>query len=412
MTDPDAAPAVDELAVGDLLELEVGPVAHGGHCVARYQGRVVFVRLALPGERVRAELTQVRTGSFCRADAVQVLRAHPDRVAAPCTHFGICGGCDFQHAAPALQRELKASVVAEQLRRLAGVELAVTVQELPGDGLGWRTRVRWALDQDGAIGPRRARSHRVVAVSGPAPCRIAAEGLSETAAVLDVPPAVAAARRGRRGELPEVTLVRRPGGRPLSVWQGEPAPVVTERAVGRDFEVAGDGFWQVHPAAPDVLAAAVRSALGGRLPAGGTAWDLYGGVGIFAAVLAELVGAGGRVLTVESEESASALAAANLASLPQVSAVTGRVDAVLPELPGPVDAIVLDPPRSGAGRQLCDDLAGCDPAVIVYVACDPAALGRDTAALQAAGYRLDSLRAFDCFPQTHHVECVAAFVRN
>lgn len=187
MTDPDSAPAVDELAVGDVLELEVGPVAHGGHCVARYQGRVVFVRLALPGERVRAELTQVRTGSFCRADTIQVLQAHPDRVAAPCTHFGICGGCDFQHAAPALQRELKASVVAEQLRRLAGVELAVTVEELPGDGLGWRTRVRWALDQEGAIGPRRARSHRVVAVSRSAPCRIAAEGLSETAAVLDVP---------------------------------------------------------------------------------------------------------------------------------------------------------------------------------------------------------------------------------
>jgi len=123
------------------------------------------------------------------------------------------------------------------------------------------------------------------------------------------------------------------------------------------------------------------------------------------------------VLTVEGDRAASALATANLADLPQVLAVTDRVDAalarpvdVLPQMHGPVDAVVLDPPRSGAGPQLCATIAGRGPAVIVDVACDPAALGRDAAALAAAGYRLDSLRAFDAFPQTHHVECVAVFL--
>ena len=111
------------LAVDDVIELQVGAVAHGGHCVARHQGRVVFVRHALPGERVYARVTEARKGSFARADAVDVLDAADGRVSAPCPHFepGGCGGCDFQHASAELQWDLKATVVAEQLRRLGGV---------------------------------------------------------------------------------------------------------------------------------------------------------------------------------------------------------------------------------------------------------------------------------------------------
>jgi tRNA/tmRNA/rRNA uracil-C5-methylase (TrmA/RlmC/RlmD family) len=441
VTEPERAP--DDLAVGDVVELLVGPVAHGGHCVARFDGRVVFVRYGLPGERVRARITEAKPGSFCRAEAVEVLDPHPARVPPPCDHFhpGGCGGCDFQHAGDGLQRELKAAVVSEQLRRLAGVDLRVAVIPLPGDGFGWRTRVRWALDDDGRIGPRRFRSHLVEAVGPAAPCLIAAPGLSEMAAVVDVPQGVrprgtAQRRAGRRahGEVrrdgrpgpagPEVTLVS-PEAAPdtgenravLAIWPGEPVPTVLESAAGRSFEVMADGFWQVHPAAADTLAAAVDAAVADRLPTGGTGWDLYGGVGLFAAVLATRVGTTGRVLSVEQDRAASALAAANLADLPQVLTIADRVDAmlsrpadVLPEAHRQVDAVVLDPPRSGAGAELCRRIAAREPAVIVYVACDPAALGRDTAALLAAGYRLDTLQAFDCYPQTHHVECVARFL--
>lgn len=480
MTDGNVPVRGDDLAVGDVVEMDIGPVAHGGHCVARFDGRVVFVRHGLPGERVRARMTEVRPGSFCRAEVLDVLAADPGRVVAPCAHFhpGGCGGCDFQHASSALQRELKAAVVAEQLRRLAGLELDVTVTPLPGDGFGWRTRVRWALDEDGRIGPRRYRSHLVEAVGPQTPCLIAAPGLTELAAVLEVPETVrlrrvAAGRqvsgreasgrdapgrevlgrgvsgrdtgrasgragsrgrregRGRRGgerreqpsrsgagSGPEVSLVAT-GGTPLAVWEGAgpTAPTVTELAAGRSFEVAADGFWQVHPAAADTLAAAVDLAVADHLQPGGTAWDLYGGVGLFAAVLAARVGSAGRVLTVEQDRAASVLAAANLADLPQVLAVTDRVDAMLsrpadllPAAHGRLDAVVLDPPRSGAGAQLCRRIAERKPAVIVYVACDPAALGRDTAALLSSGYRLDGLQAFDCFPQTHHVECVVTFL--
>jgi tRNA/tmRNA/rRNA uracil-C5-methylase (TrmA/RlmC/RlmD family) len=398
--------------------LDIGAVAHGGHCVARWNGRVVFVRHALPGERARVRISDVSHAGYFRADAVEILSADPRRVTPRCGHFrpGGCGGCDFQHADGQLQRELKAAVVAEQLSRIAGVHRSVEVQALPGDGYDWRTRVRWALDADGRIGPRAARSHQVVPISGAQPCEIAAPGLSELVTALDVPARVREQRRGRgsgtRAKLPEVTLTHAGDGIPIAVWKcaGEDAPRLTETVAGHDFSVAADGFWQVHPAAAETLYGAVSEALDGVALTGRTGWDLYGGVGLFAAELAERVGPTGSVITVEGDPGATELAAANLAALPQVRAENGRVEQVLERLPERVDAIVLDPPRSGAGRGVCAALADRAPAVIVYVACDPAALARDTAALADAGYTLDTLRAFDCFPQTHHVECVARFL--
>ncbi|WP_051266431.1 class I SAM-dependent RNA methyltransferase [Nakamurella lactea] len=405
--------------IGDEVELEIGAVAHGGHCVARWDTRVVFVRHALPGERARVRLTDVSHAGYFRADAIAILRPDARRVTPRCGHFrpGGCGGCDFQHADPVRQLELKAAVVAEQLSRIAGIERQVQVEALPGRvdgdaGYGWRTRVRWALDADGRIGPRAARSHQVVGISVAAPCEIAAPGLTELATVLEVPERVRRLRGGGHRKLPEVTLTHAADGAPIAVWAGAGAevPLITETVAGRDFSVAADGFWQVHPEAAAVLYAAVGEAFDGVELTGGTAWDLYGGVGLFAAELADRVGPTGAVLTVEGDATATESAAANLADLPQVRAVNGRVEQVLDELADRVDAVVLDPPRSGAGRAVCVALAARQPSVIVYVACDPAALARDTAALAEAGYRLDTLRAFDCFPQTHHIECVARFV--
>lgn len=424
------SPSADDLAPGLEVEVEVGSVAHGGHCVARYDGRVIFVRLALPGERVIVKITEARKGSFCRGEAIRVLKADPRRVDAPCGHFRPegCGGCDFQHAEPELQRELKAFVVAEQLRRLAGVERDVTVEPLPGDCFGWRSRVRWALDAAGRIGPRRVRSHRVEGVNAAAPCLIAVPGLTELAGSIDIPTGVRKAvtsaatappdgrtpraRRSRStaGGLPEVTLTAAGDGTLTAVWTGSGAPTVTERAAGREFSVAADGFWQVHVAAAETLSKAVSEALDGIELAGGRAWDLYGGVGLFAEILCRVVGANGSVVLVETDPAACALAETNLARHPQAVVRQGRVDAVIGEIDGPVDAVVLDPPRTGAGQAMCSEIAARRPAVIVYVACDPAALARDTAALAASGYQLDTLRAFDAFPQTHHVECVARFI--
>lgn len=387
--DPAAAPAnwTDR-----VLDLEVGPIAHGGHCVARHEGRVVFVRHALPGERVLAVVTEDGGGSFCRADAIEVRRPHPGRVPAPCpwARAGGCGGCDLQHADLATQRELKTAVLREQLRRLAGVEHDVEVEELPGGALGWRTRVRLAVDEAGRAGLRAHRSHDVLPL---ADCPIAVPGA--------LPPVLAG--RHEPGTEFEVAVdadgVMHPGG---------PGPVV-QRAAGRTWALRPGTFWQVHPALPDILAEVVAG--WADAPAGGTAWDLYGGAGLFAAVLAGQVGPGGAVTVVESSRQAVADGRRALADLPQVDWRVGRVENMIGGIAGRPDVVVADPPRSGLGRALVDELCARAPDRLVYVACDPAALARDLGLFAERGYRADAVRAFDAFPMTHHMESVALLRR-
>lgn len=386
-------------AAGELLELDVGAVAHGGSCVARHDGLVVFVRHALPGERVRARVTE-RTARFLRADCVEVLRAVPDRVPPPCRYAGRCGGCDWQHASLPAQRTFKAAVVAEQLRRLAGVDVAVDVEEVPGapDGLGWRTRVTYSVDADGRAGFLGHRSHEVVPIER---CLIAHPAVDE----LDVP-----GRRWAGVRQVEVAVSAASGETYLTSRPGDAAPGgVHETAAGRGWWVSGTGFWQVHPGAADALADAVLAAL--EPAPGESALDLYAGAGLFTGVLADRLGPGGRVTSVESDRVAVSDARTNLADTPTVRLHRGDVAAVLRRLRlRRADLVVLDPPRRGAGREVVDLLTRIRARRLAYVACDPAALGRDVGYFKDHGWRLAGLRAFDLFPMTHHVECVATLV--
>lgn len=396
-------------AVADRVELTVGPAVHGGHCVGRIGGQVVFVRHALPGERVVAEITEVRRG-YLRADAVAVLDASPDRVVPPCRYAGPggCGGCDLQHVTPAAQREWKAAVVRDQLQRLAGLGaeelagLAVRVEALPGGPLGWRSRVRYAVDAAGRAGLRKHRSHQVVPVER---CLIAHPAIQELAVLSP------SGRRWRRADA--VETVASTGGdvavREVSAGRGRivqgPA-MVREVAAGREWVVPVDAFWQVHPAAADTLVAAVLELLDPRV--GESAWDLYAGAGLFAAALAGRVGPDGRVTMVESARQGVAAARRNLRDLPQVEIVPGSVESALDRgrLRGPVDLVVLDPPRAGAGRRVVGALTGTGARAVAYVACDPAAFARDVRFFRDAGWRLARLRCYDLFPMTQHVECV------
>lgn len=426
----------DGLAVGDEVEVDVTRFAHGGFGVARSGGQVVFVRHALPGERVRAAVSEIGSRArFVRGDAVDVLEASPDRVEPPCPFAGPgrCGGCDLQHVALPRQRALKAEVVREQMERLAGLDVAVECEPVPGDedGLRWRSRVEFAVDDSGRAGLRRHRSHDVVPVDD---CRIAAPGV----AGLDVP------GRSWLG-LDAVDAVAPSVGEPLAVAvpsADEDVEVVEhvsarwttasgDTAFERDFTVAARGFWQVHPGAAATFLAAVMSGLDVR--PGERALDLYSGVGLFAAALGEAVGPQGQVVAVESDAVAVAHARTGLADLPWVLPVQARVDDAFgvprphrggprrrtgrprrpsrsPLVPTRADVVVLDPPRIGAGAGVVREVAALRPRAVAYVACDPAALARDTATLLETGYRLASLRAFDAFPMTHHVECVAHFV--
>jgi len=426
-------------APAGLLELTVGAPAHGGWCVARIaapgdEGKVVFVRHALPGERVRARLTSSTT-RFARAEAVEVLEPSADRVEPPCPYArpGGCGGCDLQHASPAAQRAIKAQVVSQQLRRIAGIERDVTVEALPGDpaGLGWRTRVGFAVRADGTAGLRRHRSREVIPVTD---CLIAHPLVRDAG----VP-----ARKWPRARGVEVLVSPGTGERSVEVSgpgraRGELArPWLTQRVAGRDWRVSSGVFWQVHPAAADVLTEVVLDAL--RPRPGDVALDLYCGAGLFTGALAEAVGPGGLVTGVESHPAAVHDARKNLAGFAQVRVHRGDVADVL-ERRGTGDAslAVLDPPRTGAGRRVMELLAsgrrreaspppggGASPPpggdespqpggglrAIAYVSCDPATLARDLAVAGGLGWRLAGLRAFDAFPMTHHVECVATLAR-
>lgn len=385
--------------IGERVELEVERVAHGGHFVARLHGRVCFVRHALPGERVLAEVTEDKGKAFFRADTVEVLDAAEERVTPPCSLAGRCGGCDFQHVAPEAQRELKAEVVREQLARLGGVEVPVSVEALPG-GPRWRTRVRYAVDGRGRVGFRAHRSRTVIPLTD---CPITvAECVEPVVGQRFAPHGEVSAVRDSRGEVSVLeTPPARSGRRGRSrLVRGEG---IAEQHVGEHvFRLGAGDFWQVHPEAAGAFSAVVSEFAHAR--AGQHVWDLYGGAGLFAAALTE---AGAEVTVVESAR--SAVEHGRLA-VPAARFEHGPVDRVIDRLAAP-DVVVLDPPRAGAGARVLDGIAHADPERIVYVACDPAALGRDTALLAEHGYRLERLRAFDAFPMTQHVECLALFTR-
>jgi tRNA/tmRNA/rRNA uracil-C5-methylase (TrmA/RlmC/RlmD family) len=428
---------------GQVVRLTTADVAHGGWCVARPDdGPVVFVRHALPGETVLARVTEV-TSRLARAEAVEILVPSPDRVPPPCPHAGPggCGGCDWQHAALPAQRSLKATVIRQQLRRLAGLDREVTVEALPGDeepgaGLGWRTRVQFAVRPDGVAGLRAHRSHQVVDIGE---CLIAHPGITDLGLTGRRWPATAsveaqvATGSGERAviitpvsagpagpvlpDLPGADSVLRRNGQRLTPVRGR--PYLTQRAAGRDWRVSAGAFWQVHPGAADALTGAVLTALQPR--AGDGVLDLYCGAGLFAGALAPVVGPDGIVAGVEADAAAVRDARHNLREWPWARVHKGDVAAVLGRgrqrgtEPGPLPAarlVVADPPRSGLAREVIDYLGAAEhgAARFAYVSCDPATLARDISLLAACGWMLAGLRAFDAFPMTHHVECVATLV--
>lgn len=415
---------------GDVVELEIGPVAHGGHCVARLHaagddgpGRVVFVRHTLPGERVRARLTETGAkASFWRADAVEVLDASPDRVASawPEAGAGGVGGGELAHVAPAAQRAWKAAVLREQLQRLARLDREVPVRALPGDdergGLGWRTRVGFLADREGRAGMRRFRSHDVLPVTS-------MPLMSDALAGLDLlgrtwrPGARIEAVAPAAGDPPLVLV----DDQPFDLRRGKVDPRPHARSAVREqvrvgerawtYRVAAAGFWQVHREAPAALAGAVLDAVGDV--AGGTVLDLYSGAGLFTLPLADAVGERGTVVAVEGDARAVKDARRNLHDRPHVALHGGDVASVLASgaAGSGADAVVLDPPRVGAGRDVVRAVAALAPSRVVYVACDPAALARDVAYLAEEGYALADVQGYDLFPMTHHVEAVAVLTR-
>ena len=397
------------LQIGEILRVEIEKVAHGGHFIARHEGAVIFVRHAIPGEIVEVRITGLDK-SFARGDVIAVIEASPARVNAPCEYAGNCGGCDFQHIAIDKQRELKSEVIAEQFARISKMEVDVVVEEV-SPALHWRTRYAASSNVSGELGFSAIRSNTVIPISScpvlipdidfPSLSRerigkskrievaISSSG-ERSVAVMDV-------RKGREEKRPEVTIIE--GGDFLNYEVSSAEGV-------RNYQVSQSSFWQSNINAPEKLVEAVLDFA--NLQLGEHLLDLYGGVGLFAGAALPLIGSQGRIDIIEGSSIATSDARRNFESEANVYIHTGDVAKAIRSV-ATADVIVLDPPRTGAGKPVIESLVKIKPRAIIYVACDPAALARDTGYLQELGYHLEAIRAFDLFPMTHHIEAVALY---
>ncbi|AWB88591.1 class I SAM-dependent RNA methyltransferase [Salinibacterium hongtaonis] len=404
---------------GTRLEVDVTNIAHGGISVARHDGRVIFVSDAIPGERVLVEITEDRKKSFWRAETVEVIEASPHRQPHVWAEASVdrapedrAGGAEFGHIEIGHQRELKRRVLVDSIKRMAALDTDVEVQPIagPADGTGWRTRLRLHVAEDGTLGPYSSRSHRVIPVTS---VPLAAPEVARITPLTE-----------RFTGSTHVDVVAPSGSNSFVIAgdanaKGRPKAQTIVEVVGeREFRLDVRGFWQVHQAAAQTLTTAVQDAIDEtRFDPRAANQDLYGGVGLLAAAVGDRFGPTTRITTVESDSLATDHAAENLQEWLGAQAITARVDRYLQQLKRTGvsldgSTVVLDPPRAGAGREVIDSLADLGASQLVYVACDPVALARDLGFLSAHGYRLERLKAFDLFPNTHHVEAVATLVRD
>lgn len=388
---------------GDLLTLNIEKVAHGGLCVARHDGVVIFVRHALPGEIVEAKLISLAPGKRSWfAQTISVKKASEKRITPKCEFFKAdgCGGCDWQHADSQYQRELKLEVLVEQLERFGQVANARQISSInavePSQS-NWRTRIRVVANDEGKWGFRKTRSHEVQVVDK---CLIADNSIND---VLKTLPAGNPDDEILIVKSKEETIVYPVEKRAPS------APNSTQEVDGHDFAVAGDGFWQVHPGAASVLSRQIKESVQG-LKVESFA-DLYAGVGVLAhSLLQEFPIA--NAIVVEADRSAAQNAKENLKSFKNVQVSSERVDKWVRGVKNKFDVVILDPPRSGAGQTVMQQICRQTLQKIIYIACDPAALARDVLIAKKNGWKLETVVAFDLFPQTHHIESVAVLVHE
>jgi tRNA/tmRNA/rRNA uracil-C5-methylase (TrmA/RlmC/RlmD family) len=394
------------------LTLTTGPPANGGSCVARHEGRVVFVRYALPGETVKVRVVGDH-GSYWHADVVEVIEPSADRIDSLCPIAGVDGAgcCDLAFAEPEATRRLKGAVVANQLARLGGYywrDEDSAAAEPVGDigATGWRTRVRLDTSGEGRAGFHRYHSSELVTELN---CAQLPAGMLDGLNNWAWPPGaqlhVAVDDDGNR----HVVQSGPRTGRKTSTQVVDGSYEAVQRVGERIWRVPVTAFWQAHRDAARVYSKLVAD--WAQLGTGMTAWDLYGGAGVFAAVLAQAVGERGRVVTVDTSRGASRSARAALADFGWVSVVTDSVRRALALQAERADVAVLDPPRSGAGREVIDLLAAAEVPRVVHIGCEAASFARDVGLYIGHGYAVEDLRVFDAFPLTHHVECVAVLTR-
>ena len=388
------------MIMGDL-EVEVERILPGGMGLAHAGGKTVFVSLAAPGDRVRVRIDR-QQGELLFASIVEIITPSPERVEPPCPYFGRCGGCDFQQLTYEAQLAAKAGIIRDCLHRIARLENIPEIVVTPSPN-NWRYRMRatWQIDQElRAIGYYERGSRRVCDV---ADCAVLKPELQET---------LERVRATEWHEFPRdlkhLDGVVGENGVSLSPSFAEfQTNELTLTVRGEVYQYNANAFFQINPA---LLGSLVENAIGDA--SGGTVLDLYCGVGLFTLPLARQFQ---KVTGVEANATATRFARRNLqlAGLRNANVITATVtDWFRSSSIGPVDFVLLDPPRAGAESAVIKGILNLQPRAISYVSCDPATLARDLRKLIGGGYVIESIAGFDLFPQTHHVETVVRLARS
>lgn len=405
-----------------IYEVTLKRLVYGGDAMGRLEdGRAVFVPYGLPGERVRVRAVEEKRGHV-RAALLEVLEPSPERIVARCRHFGVCGGCHYQHMGYEKQLAVKRQVVIEQLQRIAGIEEPPVEAVVPSSRRwNYRNTIQFSQTYDGALGYQAARSHAVVPITE---CFLPEERINQLWPQLSLEPVPGLTRielrQADNGEMlvlegqdplpPEMELELPISAVYLSPEKGPMIMAGDEFGIieilGRPFSFHAGSFFQVNTPQAEAMVRHVLDLL--PLTQETIAVELYSGVGLFSAFLAPRVK---QLVCVESSPLACEDFAINLDEFENVTLYQDEAEKVLPSLDLKADIVLLDPPRAGLKPWALDALVMVDAQTIVYVSCDPATLSRDVKRLLEAGYRLEQVTPFDLFPQTYHIETVALLVK-
>lgn len=385
---------------GDVLTLNIEKVAHGGFCVARHEGIVIFVRHALPNEKVEAQLISLAPGKKSWfAQTLKVINASKFRRNSPCLYFKSdgCGGCDWMHTSASYQRQLKLEVLIELLERLGKITHAREIcrmNDVDPEEKNWRTKIRVIANDKGELGFRKYRSSEIQVIDK---CLIAAEEINKSLNEV-----------GKKISGSEIELIK--NNEEVIVLGKNSKNIKINRTVNDDnYEASGSGFWQIHPKSLDVLSELIEKDI--KKMSVESFLDLYSGVGVFSSVILKIFpNASGFVI--ESDKEAAESAKKNLSQFKKVKILKQKVENWIFTTREKFDLIVLDPPRSGAGVKVMQSICKKAKQKIIYIACDPASLARDTAVAKENGWVLEKVEVYDFFPMTHHFESVAVFTRG
>ena len=389
-----------KLNLGDIITLDIGAIAHGGHFIARHNGQVIFVRHALTDEVAVVKITSVNS-KIAFGDAIEILKFSKDRVTSPCKFAGPgnCGGCDFQHISITAQIKFKEFIIHDQLKRIANIDTEVNVISVESDsGLNWRTRFDFSISEKGKIGLYSSSTKNITEIDE---CLLAVNTINE----LDI------FKRKWKGL--DRLKVSRSSSNQINIHRSGKnlsGPTQLNEIIGENlYNISPGSFWQSHKNAPKILIEKVIEFA--KLRLGDCVCDLYGGVGLFSVPILKKIGSKGKVHLIESDKSCIKDARKIFEKNENAIIHFGKVEQKIGKIKN-IDVVILDPPRNGAGKQVINQIIDKNPRSIIYVSCDPASLARDTKILLANTYSLDKIIGIDLFPMTKHIECISLFEKK